>query len=45
MGLVLDTHVLVWALDKPERLSLSVRRELEDPLNEVYFSYPFSDRP
>jgi len=38
MGLLLDTHVLVWALDKPERLSLSVRQELEDPLNEVYFS-------
>lgn len=38
MGLLLDTHVLVWALDAPKRLSLAVRRELKDPLNEIYFS-------
>ena len=33
-----NTYVLVWALDKPERLFLTVRQELEDPLNELYFS-------
>ncbi|MGH8510712.1 MAG: hypothetical protein ACREUD_05710 [Gammaproteobacteria bacterium] len=38
MVLLLDTHVLVWALDTPGRLPVAVRREIEDPLNVVYFS-------
>ena len=33
MVLLLDTHVLVWALDTPGRLPVAVRREIEDPLN------------
>ena len=38
MVLLLDTHVLVWALDTPGRLPVAVRREIEAPLNVVYFS-------
>ncbi|SCY42237.1 PIN domain nuclease, a component of toxin-antitoxin system (PIN domain) [Nitrosospira sp. Nl5] len=38
MVLLLDTHVLLWALDKPDRLPEEVRRNIETPDNEVYFS-------
>ncbi len=38
MRLLLDTHVLIWALVEPERLAAKVRAELEDPANEVLFS-------
>ncbi|GBD10754.1 Ribonuclease VapC22 [bacterium HR23] len=38
MRLLLDTHILLWALASPERLPGEVRRLLEDPKNEVLFS-------
>ncbi len=38
MRVLLDTHVLLWALDDPERLGRRVCGELEDPANEVMFS-------
>jgi len=37
-GFLLDTHVLLWALDKPDRLPEEVLHYLETPDNEVYFS-------
>ena len=38
MVFLLDTHVLLWALDKPDRLPEEVLHYLETPDNEVYFS-------
>ena len=38
MKLLLDTHVLLWALGDVKRLSLNVRRQIEDPDNDVLFS-------
>ncbi len=38
MRLLLDTHVLLWALAEPERLSPRVREWLVSPANEVLFS-------
>ncbi|SFE58597.1 type II toxin-antitoxin system VapC family toxin [Nitrosomonas sp. Nm166] len=38
MRLLLDTHILLWALDMPERLPYSLRAQLESPSIEVYFS-------
>ena len=38
MRLLLDTHILLWALIEPERLSAEVRDGLEDPANVVLFS-------
>ena len=38
MRLLLDTHVLLWALGDPGRLTADVRATLEDPENEVFFS-------
>jgi PIN domain nuclease of toxin-antitoxin system len=38
MRLLLDTHVLLWALDEPARLGWRIRDLLEDPTNEVLFS-------
>ena len=35
---MVDTHVLLWALDKPDRLPEEVLHYLETPDNEVYFS-------
>jgi PIN domain nuclease of toxin-antitoxin system len=36
--LLLDTHIWIWALQNPERLSRKVRRELERATNELYLS-------
>jgi PIN domain nuclease of toxin-antitoxin system len=36
--LLLDTHILIWALIEPERLKSDVRTVLEDPANDVLFS-------
>jgi len=36
--LLLDTHVLLWALAEPDRLGAQVRATIEDPDNEVMFS-------
>ena len=38
MRILLDTHVLLWIFGKPEKLSETVRRAIEDPANEVMFS-------
>ena len=38
MRLLLDTHVLLWALIEPDRLSDEVRTRLEDRGNVVLFS-------
>jgi PIN domain nuclease of toxin-antitoxin system len=38
MRLLLDTHVLLWALATPERLAPAIRDQLEDPANIVLFS-------
>ena len=38
MVLLLDTHVLLWALGTPERLPRQTAEEIESPETEVYFS-------
>lgn len=38
MRILLDTHVLLWALNSPERLGKAVRSAVEDSSNEVMFS-------
>lgn len=38
MRLLLDTHVLIWALSEPARLSAETRSMLENSGNEVFFS-------
>jgi len=38
MRLLLDTHVLLWALVEPDRLGAEARAVIEDPDNEVLFS-------
>jgi PIN domain nuclease of toxin-antitoxin system len=38
MRLLLDTHLLLWALAEPDRLDPATRSALEDPENEVLFS-------
>jgi PIN domain nuclease of toxin-antitoxin system len=36
--LLLDTHIWIWSLTSPEKLSRAVRRELDNPKNEIYLS-------
>jgi PIN domain nuclease of toxin-antitoxin system len=38
MTLLLDTHIWIWSLTRPEKLARSVRRQLESPRNELYLS-------
>lgn len=38
MRLLLDTHLLLWALAEPDRLDAKTKLALEDPGNEVLFS-------
>lgn len=38
MKLLLDTHILLWAANEPERLSTQAIALLEDPDNELLFS-------
>ena len=38
MQLLLDTHLLVWAMGEPDRLDPSLVRLLEDPMNTPVFS-------
>lgn len=38
MRLLLDTHIWIWALQNPDRLSRRVRRELQRAGNELYLS-------
>lgn len=36
--LLLDTHTWIWALHHPEKLGREVRRQLDNPKNELYLS-------
>ncbi|MEY4840983.1 MAG: hypothetical protein RLZZ374_1891, partial [Cyanobacteriota bacterium] len=38
MRLLLDTHLLVWAMGEPERLPAGCAAMLEDPSNSLVFS-------
>ena len=38
MKLLLDTHIWLWSLSDPRRLSPRVRHELENPENELWLS-------
>lgn len=38
MKLLLDTHIWIWVLHRPEKLSLPVRRQLDNPKSELYLS-------
>ena len=38
MRFLLDTHVLIWALANPSKLSTSTHRTIADAENEVFFS-------
>jgi PIN domain nuclease of toxin-antitoxin system len=38
MRVLLDTHILLWALLQPARLGAARRRVLESPENRIYFS-------
>ncbi len=38
MKLLLDTHIWIWALGEPGRLSSLVAQRLEDPANEIWLS-------
>lgn len=38
MRLLLDSHVVVWALSMPKRLSARARQAIEDPENDVFVS-------
>jgi PIN domain nuclease of toxin-antitoxin system len=38
MRFLLDTHVLLWVANSPERLSRAVCDLLQDSDNEIYFS-------
>ena len=38
MKLLLDTHIWIWSLAEPKRLSRSVHRELIDTNNELWLS-------
>lgn len=38
MKLLLDTHLLLWASDRPEKLSDQARKLLNDPDNALVFS-------
>jgi PIN domain nuclease of toxin-antitoxin system len=36
--LLLDTHVWLWSISAPDRLSPQVREQLDDPTTELYLS-------
>ncbi len=38
MRILLDTHILLWALVEPAKLPIKARALLEDDANEVWFS-------
>ena len=38
MDLILDTHILIWALENNQRLSEKARSLISDPDNNIYFS-------
>lgn len=38
LKLLLDTHIWIWAVNRPEKLSRGLRRHLESPGSELYLS-------
>jgi PIN domain nuclease of toxin-antitoxin system len=38
MKLLLDTHIWIWTVDRPEKLGREVRRQINNPKNELYLS-------
>ncbi|HEY6764155.1 MAG TPA: type II toxin-antitoxin system VapC family toxin [Candidatus Sulfotelmatobacter sp.] len=38
MKLLLDTHIWIWSVLEPARLSVRVARELSDPANQLWLS-------
>ena len=38
MRLLLDTHVILWAIASPERLPEDIAEKLEDPSTELWYS-------
>jgi PIN domain nuclease of toxin-antitoxin system len=38
MRVLLDTHILLWALGEPGKLPAAARRSIVDPANEILFS-------
>ena len=38
MKLLLDTHIWIWSLGEPQRLSRRVAKELDNPQNELWVS-------
>ncbi len=38
MRLLLDSHALIWALDRPEKLGTTACKLLKDPSNDLCFS-------
>lgn len=38
MNVLLDTHVFIWAINKPERLTKSDYRYLQNPKNRIFVS-------
>ncbi len=38
MNLLLDTHIFLWALLDPDRLSIRIKTELENPSNSLWLS-------
>jgi PIN domain nuclease of toxin-antitoxin system len=39
MKYLLDTHVLLWAIGEPEKLSINHKNIIEDKSNEIYVSF------
>ncbi len=38
MKLLLDTHIWIWFVSQPDRLSRTVQRRIENPSNELFLS-------
>jgi len=38
LRLLLDTHIILWSAAEPERLSINIAKELENPKNDLWFS-------
>ena len=38
MRLLLDTHIWLWALHEPRKLTRSVQRQIDHPRNQLYLS-------
>ena len=38
VNFLLDTHIWIWALARPEKLSREVRRQIENPKSALYLS-------